>query len=188
MGRHDSWQSSSLPGRMNSSARQTARFRYGWAWGSPELRSDGLRGVGVTDLERRRTRAVGVAIPPQLLSQMRAVPARNPFRWALARLLARRLTGLRPSEYRFEDGEGWFRTPPREEWQPLGAEVADPAAPIEALEVGSVAVPAKRSGYTGEEMWHVVEVTELGCDYDAPDLWAEWARVTPQPVTACSTG
>jgi hypothetical protein len=28
-------------------------------------------------------------------------------------------------------------------------------------------------------MWHVVEVTELGCDYDEPDLWAEWAQSNP---------
>jgi hypothetical protein len=40
-------------------------------------------------------------------------------------------------------------------------------------------IEAERSGYTGEQMWHVVEVTEVGGDYDEPDLWAEWAEANP---------
>jgi hypothetical protein len=139
---------------------------------------DGLRGVGVTDLENRRTRAVGVPIPPRVLRQMNELSGRNPFRWLFYRLVARKLRNLKPSEYRFEQGSAWYRTPPREEWRPL-ASVPDPGAPIEDVALGAIALPGEPSGYTGEPMWHVVEVTELGCDYDAPDLWAEWAQSNP---------
>jgi hypothetical protein len=163
---------------MNQSARQNARFRYGWAWGSPELPPDGLRGVGVTDLERRRTRAVGVAIPPRVVRQMNAVSARNPFSWIVFRLLGRKLSDQSPHEYRFEQGEAWFRTSSSEEWRPLDS-VPDPAALITELTPGPIVIEAERSGYTGEQMWHVVEVTEVGCDYDDPDLWAEWAEANP---------
>jgi hypothetical protein len=166
---------------MNSSARHTARFQYGWAWGSPEVPPDGLRGVGVTDRENRKTRAVGVAVPPRVLRQMNEVSARNPFRWLLFRLLARKLRDQAPSEYRFEQGRTWSRTPPSDDWLPLES-VPDPSAPIDELALGAVAIPAERSGYTGEPMWHVVEVTELGCEYEEPDLWADWARRAPWPI------
>jgi hypothetical protein len=166
---------------MNSSGRQTACFRYGWAWGSPELPPDGLRGVGVTDLETRTTRAVGVAIPPRVLRQMNEVSARNPFRWLFYRFLARKLSDPKPSEYRFEQGSAWYRTPPGEEWLPLDS-VPDPAAPIDELALGAIAIPAKRSGYTGEPMWNVIDVTELGCELDEPDLWANWAAIKPSQI------
>jgi hypothetical protein len=132
----------------------------------------------VTDLENQRTRAVGVAIPPRVLRQMNEVSAWNPFRWLFYRLVARKLSDLKPSEYRFEQGSAWHRTPPGEEWLPL-ASVPDPGAPIDKLAVGAIAIPAERSGYTGEPMWQVVEVTELGCEYEAPDLWADWAAIGP---------
>ena len=166
---------------MNSSARQTARFRFGWAWGSPELQPDGLRGVGVTDIASGTTRAVGVAIPPRVLLQMRAVSARRPLAWLVGRLMARRLRGQRATEYRWEQGEGRYRTPPDEEWRSLPS-VHDPGATIEQLTAGAIAIPADRSGYTGEPMWNVVEVTEVGCEYDAADLWAEWQRVSPHKI------
>ena len=139
---------------------------------------DGLRGVGVTDIGNRRTRAVGVAIPPRVVRQMQEVSPRNPARWLFYRFMARKLSDPKASEYRFEEGSGWYRTPPREDWLPLHS-VPDPAAPIDEVALGAIALPGERSGYTGEPMWHVVEVTELGCDYDEPDLWAEWAQSNP---------
>jgi hypothetical protein len=163
---------------MNSGSRQTARFRFGWAWGTPELPPDGLRGVGVTDLASGTTRAVGVAIPPRVLRQMREISARKPLGWLVGRLMARKLRDQRPTEYRWKQGEGWYHGQPGDEWHPI-PEVPDPAAAIEELALGPIAIPADRSGWTGEPMWRVVEITEVGCDYDAPDLWAEWQRVSP---------
>src|SRR3954451_3170436 len=97
---------------MSSSARQTARFRFGWAWGSAEMQPDGLRGVGVANLTKRTTRVVGVAVPPGVVSEMREVSARRPFTWLVGRLMARKLRDQRPTEYRWEQGEGSYRTPP----------------------------------------------------------------------------
>jgi hypothetical protein len=163
---------------MNSSARQTARFRFGWAWGSPEMQPDGLRGVGVTELAKRTTRVVGVAVPPRVVSQMREVSARRPMPWLVGRLMARKLRDERPTEYRWEQGEGWYHGRPGGKWNSI-ASVPDPAAPIEQLMIGVIAIPGGRSDWTGEPMWRVVEVTEVGCAYDAPDLWAEWRQVSP---------
>jgi hypothetical protein len=157
---------------------ETARFRFGWAWGTPEMRPDGVRGVGVTDLAKRTTRAVGVAIPPRVLLQMRAVSPRRPGAWVLGRLMVRKLANQKPSEYRWVKGDGSYRTPPDDDWHSVHP-APDPAAPIQELAIGPVATPGEPSGYTGEPMWNVVEVTEVGCDYNGPDLWAEWQRVTP---------
>jgi hypothetical protein len=119
-----------------------------------------------------------VAIPPRVLRQMREVSARKPLGWLVGRLMARKLRDQTPTEYRWEQGEGRYHGPRDDEWHPI-PEVPDPAAAIEHLALGPIAIPADRSGWTGEPMWRVVEVTEVGCDYDGPDLWAEWQRVSP---------
>jgi hypothetical protein len=85
--------------------RRTASFRYGWAWGSPEIPPDGLRGVGTADFEQRETRVVGVAIPPRVVRQMRAISFRHPLRWLFFGLLGRKLEHQAASEHRF-GGEG----------------------------------------------------------------------------------
>ena len=76
------------------------------------------------------------------------------------------------------EGDGSYRTPPDEDWHSVDP-APDPAAPIQDLAIGPVASPGERSGYTGEPMWNVVEVTEIGCAYDEPDLWAEWQQISP---------
>jgi hypothetical protein len=31
-------------------------------------------------------------------------------------------------------------------------------------------------------MWNVIDVTELGCELDEPDLWANWAAIKPSQI------
>jgi hypothetical protein len=81
--------------------QRTASFRHGWAWGSPEIPADGLRGVGVVDFERGLTRVVGVGIPPRIVRGMRAVSIRRPLRWIFFGLLGRKLQHQSGTEERF---------------------------------------------------------------------------------------
>jgi len=81
--------------------QRTASFRHGWAWGSPEIPADGLRGVGVVDFERGLTRVVGVGIPPRIVRGMRAVSIHRPLRWMFFGLLGRKLQHQSGTEERF---------------------------------------------------------------------------------------
>jgi hypothetical protein len=108
--------------------QRTASFRHGWAWGSPEIPSDGLRGVGVVDFERGVTRVVGVAIPPRVVAGMRAISIRRPLHWVFFGLLGRKLQHQSGAESRFAPGS----TPggvPNPLWpvQLLDAELGSPA-------------------------------------------------------------
>jgi hypothetical protein len=140
----------------------TARFRYGWGWGEPKLEPDGLRGVGVADFDRRRTRVVGVPIPPRSVEEMRRTPISRPLDFVVLRLMGRKLARQKPHELYFEDGRCWVRRD--DEWREL-PDVEDPASDL---------VRPMKPSRAGEPMWHVVELTELGCDFDGPDLRAEW--------------
>jgi hypothetical protein len=161
---------------MNPDAEQTrptgtARFRYGWGWGEPKLEPGGLRGVGVADFDARRTRVVGVAIPTRAIEEMRTTPISQPLNFLFFRVLGRKLVGQDTRELYFEDGQAWLRH--KDEWRELPG-VDDPTAELVR--------PMSPSRRTGEPMWHVVELTELGCDFDAPDLWADWrAAAGPGP-------
>jgi hypothetical protein len=84
--------------------QHTASFKHGWAWGSPDIPADGLRGVGVVDFERGLTRVVGVAIPPRVVGQMRAVSIRRPLDRVFFGLLGRGLQHQSGGEDRFGAG------------------------------------------------------------------------------------
>jgi hypothetical protein len=104
-----------LLGRLR--AHRTATFRFGIARETPALTMGGVRGVGVTDLERLETRVVEEGFPELLSRSVEIRRARNPVRLLALRALAARLRrNTHACESRYEREAAWFREEDRDEW------------------------------------------------------------------------
>jgi hypothetical protein len=116
-----------------------ALFSHGFAWGGPQQRPEGRRGVGFIDFASGRVHVVQIAVPRGVARRFESPTSPNPARRWFARALGR-LTGKRnaPIELRFEHGRCEARRSPDEEWNPTA--IPSPAWLVDLLDLPSGAV------------------------------------------------
>jgi hypothetical protein len=111
-----------------------ARFTHGFAWGSPELRPEGQRGVGFIDFSTGRTHVVQIAMPPGAARRLESPTSQNPARRWFARVLGRATaTRNAPVEVLFEHGRAAARHSRSEQWKE--SEIPNPAWLVDLLDL-----------------------------------------------------
>lgn len=99
-------------------AQGQATFRYGLGIGEPRCTDDGWLGVGLTDLDGRRTRVVGVAVSQQIQRRWETMPASGPINGAGLAIVRRFLRrGAKPQERRYDGLEEARRRAPDAPWR-----------------------------------------------------------------------
>jgi hypothetical protein len=167
---------------------RTALFRHGFAWGGPQLRPEGRRGLGFIDFATGGTHVVQIAALPGVLRRFESPTSPNPAgRWfsrALGRLTATRNA---PVEVRVERGRCEARRSPNEAWQP--SQIRNPAWLVDLLDLPPVAVrlvgdrqPRYSDGQVevAERFWAAIEFIELRPGVADRDICKAWELLSAE--------